>query len=448
MKRFIAVLLVVVILVPMVAACAPQATPTPTPEPVQPTAQPAPPTATPVPPIPEPVTLTLWHAYGGQMGKNFEALVQEFNAAHPNITIQPSYGGTLWTMRDKLLTAIAGKAAPDISQIDQFWAPDLAEAGSIVKMADLIATDKSFDTQDVYDKAWETGTYKGEVWTMPFSFSNIVLYYNKKLFTDAGLDPDKPPTTWDELIAAGKALTKDTNGDGKTEQWGISFPLKADSGCVYYWIANLWQAGGELFNSDYTKSAFNDEAGVAALQFWIDMVHKDEILPLAPPEKGFETGLVAMAWASTSSLATYTKALGSENLGMAFMPKGKQQITGIGGANLAILSTAKDKAAAWEFVRWMTSPEINLKWSTQSGYNPLRKSVVASTEYQDYLSKEPRAKIILDQMEFAKARPNILAYADASREIGLAVEGAVFGKQDAKAALDAAAVKVDEMLKK
>jgi multiple sugar transport system substrate-binding protein len=382
------------------------------------------------------------------MGKSFEALIQEFNAAHPNITIQPSYGGTLWTMRDKLLIAIAGKAAPDISQIDQFWAPELADANAVVKMADLIAADKSFDKTDVYDKAWETGTYKGEIWTMPLSFSNIVLYYNKKLFQEASLDPEKPPTTWDQLVTAGKALTKDTNKDGKTEQWGISFPLKADAGCVYYWIANLWQAGGDLFNADYTKSAFNDAAGVAAVQFWIDMVHKDKILPLAPPEKGFETGLVAMTWASSSQLATYVKALGTDNLGMAFMPKSKQQVTGVGGGNLAILATAKDKAAAWEFVRWMTSPEINLKWSTQTGYNPLLKSVVASAAYQEYLSKEPRARVIVDQMEFAKTRPNILAYADASREIGLAVESAVFGKQDPKATLDAAAVKVDEMLKK
>jgi len=457
MKTLYRALLVLVLLAGLVAACAPAATPTPTaipptPKPAAPTATPVPPTPvppTPVPPTPTPkppVTLTLWHAYSSSTGKAFEALVADFNATHPNITIQPSYGGDLWTMRDKLLTAIAGNAAPDVCQIDQFWCAELADAKAIVKMADLIAKDPKFDKADLYDKALETGTYKGELWTMPFSFSNIVLYYNKALFKAAGLNPDKPPQTWDELVEYGKKLTVDTNNDGTPDQWGLSLVLKADTGCVYYWLASLWQAGGKLFSDDYTKSRFNEAPGVEAMQYWIDLVHKHKIMPLAPPDKGFETGLIAMTWASTSSLTRYIGSL-KENLGVAFLPKGKESATGVGGANLAIMTTAKDKEAAYEFVQWMTSAETNLKWSTTTGYNPLRKSVVASSAYKGYLAKEPRAQVIIDQMPYAVVRPNIVAYSAGSREIGLAVEEAVFGKLDAKTVLDAAAVKVDAMLK-
>jgi multiple sugar transport system substrate-binding protein len=394
-----------------------------------------------------PVVLTLWHAYGGSLGEQFEALVAEFNATHPGIRVEPSYGGTLWTMRDKLLTAIGGNAGPDISQIDQFWSSELAEAGAIVKLQDYIDRDPDVDAADIFPKAWATATYDGEVWSMPFSLSNIALYYNRNLFRTAGLDPDAPPQTWDDLVDYGQALTQDTDGNGTIDQWGLSFPLQAQFGTVYYWFAFLWQAGGEIFNADYTAARFDAEPGVEALEFWVDLVHKYDVVPLAPPEQGFETGQIAMTFASTARLQRYIDALGSDNLGMAPLPHAAERATGVGGANLAILAKAVDKDAAWEFVKWMTSPDVNLRWSMATGYLPLRQTVVESATYQAYLADEPRAQVIVDQMPYGVVRPNIPAYAAASREIGLAVEEAVYGNLDPEATLSAAAEKVDALLR-
>lgn len=395
-----------------------------------------------------PVELTLWHAYGGSFGQEFEALVREFNATHSDIVVQPSYGGNLFTMRDKLLTAIAGDAAPDVAQIDQFWSSELAEAGAIVRMEDFIDADPDIDRDDILDKAWETATYRGEIWSMPFSLSNIALYYNRALFTEAGLDPTRPPATWEELVAAGKALTRDTDGNGSVDQWGLWFPLQIKQGNVYYWFAFLWQAGGDIFDPGLTEAQFNRPAGVEALQFWRELVHEHQIVPLAPPEQGFEAGKIAMTFASTARLHRYIAALGSDRLGMAPLPRHKVRATGIGGANLAILSTAIDKPAAWEFVKWMSSPATNLRWSMETGYLPLRQSVIRSDAYQDYLRQEPRARTILEQMPAAVVRPNIPAYAPASREVGLAIEAVLFNDADPGVALDAAAQKANALLQK
>lgn len=393
-----------------------------------------------------PTKLTLWHAYGGSFGEEFETLIEDFNATHPDIVVEPSYGGSLYTMRDKLLTAIAGDAAPDVAQIDQFWSSELADAGAIIRMQDRIEADPDIDQSDILDKAWETATYRDEIWSMPFSLSNIALYYNKALFEEAGLDPAAPPETWDELVEVGKTLTQDTNGDGKLDQWGLWFPLQINRGNVYYWFAFLWQAGGQIFDEGYTRAEFNGPAGIEALQFWNDLVHEHEIVPLAPPEQGFETGQVAMTFASTARLNRYIAALGSETLGMAAMPHHVERATGIGGANLAILSTAQDEQAAWEFVKWMSSPETNLRWSMQTGYLPLRQSVIESEAYQAYLQEEPRAQTILDQMPYAVVRPNIPAYAPASREVGLAIEDVLFNSADPQSALDNAAAKANALL--
>lgn len=395
-----------------------------------------------------PTRVTLWHAYGGSFGEEFEALVADFNATHPNIVVEPSYGGNLFTMRDKLLTAIAGNAAPDVAQIDQFWSSELAQAGAIVRMEDFIDADPDLDKTDILDKAWETATYGGEIWSMPFSLSNIALYYNRALFEQAGLDPEKPPATWDELVEVGQALTQDTDGDGAVDQWGLWFPLKINEGNVYYWFAFLWQAGGEIFDPDFTRAEFDGPAGVEALQFWRDLVHQHGMVPLAPPEQGFEAGKIGMTFASTARLNRYLAVLGSGDLGMAPMPGHLRRATGIGGANLAILSTAKDKDAAWEFVKWMTSPETNLRWSMETGYLPLRQSVIASDAYQAYLQEEPRARTILEQMPDAVVRPNIPAYAPASREVGLAIEDVLFNNADPQTALDTAAAQANALLQK
>lgn len=468
MNRMLFRLVTLLVLVTMLAGCTPAATPpavpptkapaaataVPTAAPTAPAAgTPAPtkPATTPTPAVVQPTAapgatkLTLWHPYSGATGKEFETYVVEFNATHPTISVAPSYGGSLWTMRDKLLTAIAGKAGPDISIIDQFWGSELADAGALVAAQDFIDADSTFNKSDIYDYAWQTATYNKKIWSMPFSTSNEVLYYNKALFTKAGLDPDKPPKNWSELASYAAKLTADTNGDGKTEQWGISLVLKADEGSVYDWLIFNWQNGGALFSDDFKKSRFNEQPGVEALQLYVDLVYKQKAMTLAPPASGFENGLIAMTIASTSRLNTYI-GVHKANLGVAPLPMQKKQATGIGGANLAIFSGAKNKQAAWTFVNWMSSADVNLRWSMLTGYMPLRKSVATSSKYLDYLAKEPRAKVILDQMPYAIVRPNIPAYAAGSREIGLAVEEAVFGNKDPKTVLDAAAKKVDVLL--
>jgi len=396
---------------------------------------------------PAKIKLNYWHFLGGDIGKRHEQFVEEFNKAHPDIEVVPLYSGTAWTMRDKLLVSVAGKQPPDISMIDQFWAAQLTSTGSLVKMETLMDGQDGVDKTDIDKIALATATVDGEIWTMPYAMSNIVLYYNRDMFRAAGLDPNKPPSTWAELVDYAKILTRDVNRDGKIDEWGLSFPVTADKGTVYYYIAFLWQAGGELYNKDYTKVAFNSDEGVEALSFWIDLVHKYGVVPLSPPTEGFATGRIAMEFASSSALQTRQQKCNFD-LGVADMPVGKHKVTGVGGNNLAIFKNTPEKeAAAWEFVKWMSSPEMNLKWSMATGYIPLRCSVRSSEAYNDYLKANPEVATIVSQSQFAKPRPNNETYPDVSRILGLAVEKALFGKEDPRKVLDEAAVEADEFIK-
>ena len=274
-------LLFVLFLAVLLAACVP-ASSTP-PGPATPGAQF--PTTPPQTPAITVTRLTLWHAYGGALGQSFDALVQQFNQTHPTIQVESSYGGTLFTMREKLVTALAAKSGPDMAQIDQFWSSELADAGALVSLDDFIAGDASLAGADIWDKAWQTASYQGKRWSMPFALSNIALYYNKALFQKAGLDPDQPPVTWEMLAAIARQLTLDADQNGTPEQWGITMPLKANEGNVYYWLAFLWQNNGALFSDDFKAVRFDEAAGVEALQFWVDLAKKDRSSCRAAPPR-------------------------------------------------------------------------------------------------------------------------------------------------------------------
>jgi len=396
---------------------------------------------------PAKVRLTYWHFLGGDMGKRHETLVREFNKANPDIEVELIYSGSAWTMRDKLLASVAGRQYPDVSMIDQFWAAQLASTGAIIKMQRLIDGPDGIDRADVNKTAWMTATVDGEIWTMPYAMSNIVLFYNKDMFRAVGLDPSRPPTTWSELADYAKKLTRDVNGDGKIDEWGLSFPIQAGTGTVYYYITFLWQAGGELYSADCSKVAFNSSAGVEALQFWLDLVHRHGVVPLAPPIEGFAVGRIAMELASSSTLETRQSKCRFP-IGVAHIPSGKNKVTGVGGNNLAIFkNTPAKEAAAWRFVKWMSSPGMKLRWSVMTGYTPLRDSVANSQGYKDYLKANPEVAVMAEQMAYARPRPNNETYPEVSRVLGLAVEKALFSKADPKWLLDEAAVESNDYIR-
>lgn len=390
------------------------------------------------------VTLRFWHSYSGFGERLFKSFVEEFEKENPKIEIKLEYGGNLWTMRDKLLTAIAGGSAPDIAEIDSYWTPIFAEAGSLVNMEPYMAL-PGYNKDDLVGPSLRSTQYQGESYSIPFNLSNIVLYYNKKYFEEAGLDPEKPPTTWDEAIEMGKKLTLDKNGDGITDQWGLGCPLKADFGAIWYWLALFWQQGGELFNDAETEGTFNSEAGVAATNIWREMVHDAEILSLSQGWSDFESGITAMDLGSSSSLARRRENMGFDTVGIAVLPKGKERATVSGGGNLAIFSNCEDKRAAWEFLKWIGSTEINKRWSIATGAIPVRKSVQEEPEYKDYLLRDPRNGVALQQIPYTRVRPNVPEYGDASRIIAYAAEEAVFEDTDPKPLLDKAKQEVDKL---
>ncbi len=391
------------------------------------------------------VTLEFWHSFTGDREKLFVSFVDEFMQENPQIEIKLTYGGNLHLMREKLMTAIAGGAAPDIAEIDSFWTPLFAESGSLYNLLPFIDAYK-YDVNDLFPASKDSIMFKGNYYSIPFNLSNIVLYYNKAKFAEVGLDPNRGPQTWDELVEFGKKLTLDKNGNGAIDQWGLAMPLRAHFGAVWYWLAFFWQQNGELFNPALTEARFNSPAGVAAAEFWRDLVWKHKILSLDTGFADFQVGNAAMGYGSTTSYGGFQRALGAENVGVVTAPKGITQATVSGGGNLAILSSAKDPKAAWEFLNFLGTTEINTRWCLATGAFPYRRSVMEVPEYKAFYDADPLLKLMLDGLETTIVRPNIYQYSDASQIIAEAVEEIVFeNRANVQTILDRAKREVDRL---
>ncbi|HBG00153.1 MAG TPA: hypothetical protein DDW87_01070, partial [Firmicutes bacterium] len=249
--------------------------------------------------------------------------------------------------------------------------------------------------------------------------------------------------TWDELVEYGLKLTRDVDGDGRTDEWGVNFTTRANVGAVYSFITFLWQAGGQIYNDDLTAAGFNNEAAVEAVNFLIDLAHKHKILTLSPPQEGFQVGRIAMQYSSTSSIAQ-TAAKVDFDFGVAPLPAYKETVTGVGGSSMGIFSTTpEEEAAAWTFVEWMANEENNLEWSIATGYTPLRNSVLNSAEYAAFLEENPHIQVVIEQSKYAKARPNLVSYADVSRVLGIAIEEALYANIHPQQTLDNAVIEAN-----
>ena len=349
------------------------------------------------------IELNFWHAKSSHRGKVWDKIVEAFNQAHPNIHVTASYQGGYTATLQKITTAIAAGATPDASEIpNRYGIPQFAGSGKMVPL-DRFMSNEEID--DIFEGVRKRFVWKDKLWAIPNATSNTLLYYNADMFKEVGLDPDKPPATWDELVAAGKKLTRDINGDGKIDKWGLVTHTTTN----YFLYALIIQNGGQLL-SPTGEPLFTSAEAAEACGFWSDWVHKYKIMPpLAhkPANKLFSAGTAGMMWNSTSFLKKLQKKIGDRfEVRVAFLPKKKQFGTGLGGTGIGIFkSNPKQEEAAWEFVKWVTSPKWTAYWSENTGYVVTSKSGQALQSHKEFLKAKPRYNVAARQMQYAAIMP-------------------------------------------
>ena len=388
-------------------------------------------------------------AVGGPIAKFIDDFAADFTKENPGIKVTPIYAGAYQDTIVKALTANKSGTPPVTSVLLSTDMFTLIDEDAIVPIDNFVKT--------ADDRAWLGSFYKafmqnsqtgGKTWGVPFQRSTIVQYYNKELFKAAGLDPNKPPTTWAEMADMAKKLTiKDASG--KVTQYGVQIP---SSGFPYWLFQGLAiQNDVVMANEAGNAVKFDDPKVVEALQYWIDLTkqgsHPAGIVEWGTTPKDFFEKKVAMMWTTTGNL-TNVRANAKFDFGVAMLPAAtrKGSPTGVGNFYIFKKASPAQQEAAFKFIKWITQPERAARWSIETGYVAVSEAAYATDSLRKYGRDFPPALVARDQWPFAMAEFSTHDNQRVTKALNDGLQAALTGSKTAAQAMHDAQREADRIL--
>lgn len=343
-------------------------------------------------------TIQFWHAMSGWRIDWFNEKAAEFNELHPNITVEVQYTGSYRDTLNKLIAAVQAGDPPHVVQVFELGTQLIIDGGIAVPMQELIDNDPTFDVGNFMPQVLSYYKVDGKLYSMPFNSSNAIVYYNKTLFEEAGLNPDKPPRTFEEFKEVSKTITQYYDGNVV----GFGFNLHS------WFFEELMAAQSALMCDNNngrtgraTKAVFNNDAGLRIFNFLNDMYKSDTMIKTKPEDWATARNLffsqrAAMIMSSTSDVALMIENAEENNFefGTVFLPAAEGAPAGgaaIGGGSLWIIdgNPEEEIQAAWEFVKWMANTEQQIDWHQNTGYFPVKKDAVEQLMFEGYYAEYP-----------------------------------------------------------
>jgi sn-glycerol 3-phosphate transport system substrate-binding protein len=407
--------------------------------------------------------IVFWHAMGGTNGEAVNKLVADFNSSQSKIQVEAIFQGTYDDALSKLNTALASNSAPAVVQVYDIGQRFMIDSGEIVPVQSFVDRDK-FELGDFEPAVLNYYKVEGKLYSMPFNSSSSILYYNKDAFKEAGLDPEKPPKTFEEVTDFAKKLVK-KDASGATVRYGFHQS-------IYGWLFEQYMAvSGGLFADNgngrekrATKLVFNDEKGKAILDWWKAGVDGGYFWNPGVDNDGsanaFNAGKSAMYVESTARLRGHINATqGKFQVGTGRYPRpANAPATGgniIGGASVYLMKSrpAAEQNAAWEFLKFCTSPKSQADWQAATGYYPVVKKAYDEPVSKQWATTYPQFLTAVDQIRTAPqntatAGAVIGVFPEGRRRIQKAIEELLLGRSSSKEALDAAATELNAALEK
>lgn len=360
-------------------------------------------------------------------------LIKEFNKKYPDVTVDVQYFPDDG-MSNKYLLALQQKNGPDVIDMQLGWIPAFSLSGGLL---DLTKYESDNNLDDFYTGALNACKVDGKLYGLPYRTETHGLIYNKDLFKAAGLDPDKAPSTWDEVLADAKKLTQ---GDVS----GFALPGKNAGNMTYQLFNMIFSKGGEVFSSDSRSLLLDKTADLQMANYYVDMFTKEKVVPKSILQNDgvadrnlFTSGKVAMYMSGPYDLPTIKTANPKLNVGTGVIPElgdGKKVI--LGGWNVAATSYTKNPDAAAALVNFLTSADSSIKYSNTFS---ARKST--ASHYTD-ANLQP----FLKSLDYAQTLPAIPQLAQVQSIASEQMQGALAGTSSMDDAMKATVTKANELL--
>ncbi|MGV3617619.1 MAG: ABC transporter substrate-binding protein [Fimbriimonas sp.] len=383
------------------------------------------------------VELRFWNGFSGPDGKAMEGIVREFNKANPDVRVKMQI--VPWvTYYDKVTLGLASQDAPDVFVLHGHRVPEYATHGALAPM-DALLTESGMGPKDFVPLAWQAGQWQGKRYGLPLDCHPLGMYYNVALFRKAGIA--KPPTNQAEFLDAAKRLTKDTNGDGKPDQWGFAMTDLHLVGSTL-----LFQYGASLLNPEGNQAALNSQGGRDALTFMRSLVTEHKV---APPTSGddswvaFQTGRVAMAFQGIWMIDALERQTDLEYAAAPVPILGPEKKVWAGSHILSMpnyLPPERQKAG-WRFIKYLS--DHSLAWA-KGGQVPVRPKILNSPEFQALRVQREFAR----QLGYVQYEPSSPAVNQIATYADIAMQAVSQGLSSPEEALTTASTRVNRVLER
>ncbi|MEJ5992062.1 ABC transporter substrate-binding protein [Ramlibacter sp. PS3R-8] len=389
-------------------------------------------------------------AVGGAIAKSIDGFAADFMKANPGIKVTPIYAGTYQETLVKALTAHKSGTPPVTSVLLSTDMFTLIDEDAIVPIDNFVKT--------ADDRAWLNSFYPafmmnsrtgGKTWGVPFQRSTVVMYYNKELFKEAGLNPNQPPQTWADLKTTATKLTK-KDASGKVTQWGVQIP---SSGFPYWLFQTLTTTNGAILaNEAGTQVKFDDPKVIEALQYWVDLgkagIHPPGVVEWGTTPKDFFEKKVAMMYTTTGNL-TNVKNNAKFDFGVAMIPGNTRKGSPTGGGNFHIFkkATPAQQEAAFKFIKWVTQPETAAQWSMDTGYVAVSEAAYGTDTLRKYGRDFPAALVARDQLAHSVAEFSTHENQRVTKALNDGLQAALTGTKTPAQAMQDAQREADRILR-
>ncbi|MGN8647345.1 ABC transporter substrate-binding protein [Gracilibacillus sp. HCP3S3_G5_1] len=346
--------------------------------------------------------VTFWHAMGGAAQEALEAIVDDYNNSQDEIQVNAEYQGTYDEALTKFHTIAGTDDAPTMIQVFEIGTMSMINSGQIEPIQNYVDND-GYDMSGLEENIINYYKIEDKFYSMPFNSSTPVMYYNKDAFEAAGLDPEEPPATFEEIEEASKKIN-----ENNPEMKG--FALQA-----YGWLFEqlLANQGALLMNHDNgrtdtpTEIGFTEEQGKSIFHWVENMINDDTFANYGTNGDDMVAGFlaedVAMFMQSSASARDVIDQASFE-VGVAYIPhpeSTEREGVVIGGASLWMVDD-KDQAekdAAWEFMKYLQTPEIQAEWHVGTGYFAINPDAYDEDVVQEAYKTMPQLRVTVDQLQ-------------------------------------------------
>lgn len=396
----------------------------------------------------KPVEISLWTGYP-ELDPWFKIMTDEYKKQNPNITVNVS-SFPLKEFEKKVSAAVPSNSAADIISINPSIALRYIQTNMIQKAPDDLS---KMVNSGIFPKVVvNDAMYNGAVYGVPHMMANAALFYNKKMFAEAGLT--EPPKTMDQLVEYAQKLTK-RDASGKVERSGFSLRLSGGGSGVAekFWVM-LLQNGGSILKEvspGKYKADYNNDAGLKTLQMYVDMVHKyktdDPVIK--HDAEAFEMEKTAMFSRESWVIGDIKQKAPNLDYGTAVLPIANMLVE----KDFYVTNSAKGnkEAAAWDFIRFLMKPENHKQQTVLTGWHPVREDL----NLDDLYKESPQLKSFFAKYNKLEVYPSIPEYdeiqtklADRLANKGFTDPSFVDNPEKMKAFIEEAAKETNDILKK